>query len=251
MGKMTFVGWNNFIQLFTKDKNFWPVLGNTLIYTLWQIIHQVGGGLVIAIFLTRITKFRAGLQTFYYVPVVISTVAISQIFNKFFSVTPTGLVNSLLSLINKDWIRVEWLSNPDTSLYIAAFLEGYKYTGMYAVILYAALISVPEDLSEAAIIDGASMFRQYWNVKIPYIWPVIITNCVLVLNGSLRSFDIPFLLTGGGPGNSSELLAPYMYKQAFTSMKYGYGSAVAIAIVLLCVVLGTVFRRVTEKEDIL
>lgn len=251
MGQMKLVGLDNYIELLFNDKNFWPVLNNTIIYTLWQILHQVGGGLLIAILLTRIFKFRAGLQTFYYVPVVISTVAISQIFDKFFSVTPVGLINSLLSMINGNWIRLEWLSNPNTSLYIAAFVEGYKYAGMYAVILYAALISVPEELSEAAIIDGASMFRQYLNVKIPYIWPVIVTNCVLVLNGSLRSFDIPFLLTKGGPGNSSELLAPYMYKQAFSSMKYGYGSTVAVSIVVLCVILGGLFRRLTEREDVL
>lgn len=252
MGKMDFIGLANYIKLYTGDKNFWPVLGNTLVYTLIQVIHQVGGGLIIAIFLTRIFKFRATLQTFYYVPVVISTVAICQIFNKLFSVTPTGVVNSLLSVFGEGWLRMEWISNPEVSLYLAAFVEGYKYAGMYAVIFYAALISVPEELSEAAIIDGASLFRQYLNVKIPYIWPVIVTNCVLVINGSLRSFDISFLLTGGGPGNSSELLAPYMYKQAFTSMKYGYGSAVAVSIVILCVVIGGLFRRFTEqKEDIL
>ena len=118
------------------------------------------------------------------------------------------------------------------------------------VIFYAALIAVPEDLTEAAKIDGASVLRQYWNVKLPYILPVIVTNCVLVLNGSLRSFDIPFLLTGGGPGNTSELIVTYMYKQAFTSMKYGYGSAVAVSNVILCLVLGMTFRRLQTGRRI-
>ena len=86
-------------------------------------------------------------------------------------------------------------------------------------------------------------------MKIPYIRPVIIANCVLVLNGSLRSFDISFLLTKGGPGNSSELMSTYMYKQAFSSMKYGYGSAVAMAIVAICLMVGFVFRRVTERGE--
>lgn len=247
--EMTFVGFQNYVKLYTSDRNFWTVLLNTLYYTVMQILLQVGGGLLLAIFLTRVgTRIRVGLQTLYYFPVVISSVAICQIFNKIFSVTPTGVINALLGQINPEWTKIGWLTTSELSLYSAAFVEGYKCAGLYMVIFYAALIAVPSELSEAAEIDGANVFRQYWNVKIPYIYPVIITNCVLVLNGSLRSFDVSYLLTGGGPGNSSELLAAYMYKQAFTSMKYGYGSAVAISIVILCFILGTLFRRLTEAR---
>lgn len=251
MGDMTFVGLDNFFKLFAGDKNFLPVLTNTLEYTVLQILIQVVGGLMLAIFLTRTgRRARVSLQTLYYMPVVISSVAICQIFTKIFSVTPVGLMNALLSLINPSLEKIQWISNPRISLYVTAFVEGYKYAGLYMVIFYAALIAVPEELTEAATIDGASVYRQYVSVKLPYIYPVIITNCVLVLNGSLRSFDISFLLTKGGPGNSSELLAAYMYKQAFTSMKYGYGSAVAVAIVALCLALGTLFRRVTEPKGV-
>lgn len=250
MGKMTFVGLKNFINLYTNDRNFWAVVSNTLIYTVIEILIQVFGGLLLAIFLTRITKFRPILQTLYYIPVVISSVAICQIFSKLFSVTPTGVINAVLGFINPKWTNLVWISNPNTSLGLAAFVEGYKYAGIYMVTSYAALIGVPTELTEAAKIDGASLFRQYWNIKIPYIRPVILANCVLVLNGSLRSFDISFLLTKGGPGNSSELLAAYMYKQAFTSMKYGYGSAVAVSIVILCLLAGTIFRRLTKSDVI-
>ena len=89
------------------------------------------------------------------------------------------------------------------------------------VIFYAALIGVPDELGEAALIDGASTWQEYLYVRIPYIKPVIIANCLLVLNGSLRSFEFSYLLTHGGPGNASELMTTYMYKQAFSSMKYG------------------------------
>ena len=127
---------------------------------------------------------------------------------------------------------MEWISNDSLSLIIAASVEGYKYLGLYMVIFYAALIGIPKELDEAAIMDGAN---------------VIIANCILVLNGSLRSFDISYLLTKGGPGNSSELMSTYMYKQAFTSMKYGYGSAVAMVIVAICLIVGFLFRRFTER----
>ena len=131
-----------------------------------------------------------------------------------------------------------------------AFVEAYKYLGLYMVIFYAALIGVPDELGEAALIDGAAVWQEYLYVKIPYIKPVIIANCLLVLNGSLRSFEFSYLLTHGGPGNASELMTTYMYKQAFSSMKYGYGSSVAIMIVIICMVVGLLFRKFSgEGED--
>ncbi|MCP1102343.1 raffinose/stachyose/melibiose transport system permease protein [Aequitasia blattaphilus] len=249
VGEKTFIGIQNYIQLFTKDPIFWKTVLHTIIYTIICVAIQVFGGLLFAVFLTRINKGRAILQTLYYVPVVISSVAICQIFSKLFSVTPTGVVNAVLSNLSSKFAMFEWISNADVSLYLAAFVEGYKYLGLYMVIFYAALIGVPKELEEAAIVDGANVVQQYWKVKIPYIKPVIIANCVLVLNGSLRSFDISYLLTKGGPGNASELMSTYMYKQAFSSMKYGYGSAIAIAIVIICLLIGFVFRRFTERGD--
>ena len=91
--------------------------------------------------------------------------------------------------------------------------------------------------------------EEYLYVRIPYIKPVIIANCLLVLNGSLRSFEFSYLLTHGGPGNASELMTTYMYKQAFSSMKYGYGSSVAIMIVIICMVVGMLFRKFTGGGD--
>ena len=248
VGAKTFIGLKNYITLFTTDSVFAATIWHTLIYTAINIAIQVFGGLLFAILLSRITKGRTFLQTMYYVPVVISSVAICQIFNKLFSVTPTGIINTFLSHFNPALKTMEWTSNPKISLYVTAFVEGYKYLGLYMVIFYAALIGVPKELSEAAIVDGASTFQEYVHIRIPYIKPVIIANCTLVLNGSLRSFEYSYLLTNGGPGNSSELMTTYMYKQAFSSMKYGYGSAVAIIIVIICLGTGLVFRRFTEAK---
>ena len=97
--------------------------------------------------------------------------------------------------------------------------------------------------------DGANVVQEFIYVKIPYIMPVIVANCLLVLNGSLRSFDVSFLLTKGGPSNASELMSTYMYKQAFTSQRYGYRSAVAMAIVILCLVIGLGFRKMTAERE--
>ena len=219
VGEKVFVGFKNYIELLTQDAPQWKC-------------------------------FKAvALQTLYYIPVVISSVAICQIFTKLLSVTPTGIVNQVLSFINPSLKLMEWISNPQISLYVTAFVEAYKYLGLYMVIFYAALIGVPDELGEAALIDGASTWQEYLYVRIPYIKPVIIANCLLVLNGSLRSFEFSYLLTHGGPGNASELMTTYMYKQAFSSMKYGYGSSVAIMIVIICMVVGMLFRKFTGGGD--
>lgn len=245
VGAKTFVGFKNYIDLLTADTVFRSTVWHTLIYTVINIAIQVFGGLLFAILLSRIKKGRVALQTLYYIPVVISSVAICQIFSKLLSVTPTGIVNQLLSMINPEFATMEWISNPNLSLYVTAFVEAYKYLGLYMVIFYAALIGVPGELSEAARIDGANVIQEYWHVRIPYIKPVIVANCLLVLNGSLRSFEFSYLLTHGGPGNASELMTTYMYKQAFSSMKYGYGSSVAIMIVIICMIVGFLFRKLT------
>lgn len=247
VGDKIFIGLRNYTELLTKDDIFKTTVWHTVIYTIINVAIQVFGGLLFAVLLSRIRKGRVALQTFYYIPVVISSVAICQIFSKLFSVTPIGIVNQILSMINPSLKTMEWISNPRISLYVAAFVEAYKYLGLYMVIFYAGLIGVPSELGEAAVIDGANVFQEYWYVKIPYIKPVIIANCLLVLNGSLRSFEFSYLLTHGGPGNSSELMTTYMYKQAFTSMKYGYGSSVAIMIVIICLVVGVLFRKITGE----
>lgn len=247
VGEKVFIGLQNYAELLVRDDVFRATVWHTVIYTVINVLIQVFGGLLFAILLSRVTKGRTILQTLYYVPVVISSVAICQIFSKLLSVTPTGVVNQLLSVFNPALKVIEWTSNPDISLYVTAFVEGYKYLGLYMVIFYAALIGVPDELGEAARIDGASLFQEYWHVRIPYIKPVIIANCLLVLNGSLRSFEFSYLLTHGGPGNASELMTTYMYKQAFTSMKYGYGSAVAIMIVVICLIVGVVFKKMTGE----
>lgn len=247
MGSMKFIGIRNYIELFTQDKVVWPVLLQTMAYMLLQILFQVGGGLLLALLLTLLVRARALFQTIYYIPVVVSSVAICQIFDKLFSVTPTGLINHLLSFINEDLKMTEWLTTPILSLVVTAFAEGYKTMGVYMVTFFAALLSVPDDLSEAAKMDGANWLKTVLHVKLPYIRPIVVANMVLVLNNALRSFDFSFMLTAGGPGTSSELLASFMYKKAFGSMQYGYGSAVAVFIVAICLILASFCMKQFDK----
>jgi raffinose/stachyose/melibiose transport system permease protein len=241
---MSFVGLENFIKLFTNDEVFWKAFVNNIEYTLINVVVQITLGLIIAIILTNITRGREVFQTLYYVPVVISTVAISQIFLRVYSVEPAGLLNSFLGIFNKSLLQTEWLSSFKLALPAVALVDAYKNIGFYMVIFYSALIAIPKDVIESARIDGASGLRLYTNIILPLIKKIIITNIVLVVSGTLKSFDYAFLLTDGGPMYSTELVTTHMFRQAFSSMFYGYGSAIAVFIAVESVIVVGVIRKI-------
>ena len=194
VGEKVFVGLKNYIELITQDEVFRATIGHTLVYTVINVAIQVFGGLLFAILLSRIKKGRIALQTLYYIPVVISSVAICQIFTKLLSVTPTGIVNQVLSLINPSWKLMEWISNPQVSLYVTAFVEAYKYLGLYMVIFYAALIGVPDELGEAALIDGCTRWKTFWSVVFPLLKPTIATVAVIDAMAFWNDYLLPSLV---------------------------------------------------------
>ncbi len=230
-GAKEFCGISNYLTMLA-DREMWQAVWHTVNLSVWQVILQVGGGLLLALALNRMVVFRKTFQALYYLPVIISSVALCQMFKKIFAVMPPGLFNQILSFINQEWIKLEWLTNPKTSLGMVIFTTGYKNVAVYMLIFYSALLTVPQTLIEAARIDGANAWQVFKSITLPHLKPALIANVILVMNGSLRSYDIPALLTAGGPVNASQTQALYMYKQAFTSMKYGYGSALAMFIVL-------------------
>lgn len=246
-GDMTYVGFENFRKL-AADTEFWDSVIHTLIYALGQIVLQVGGGLLLAVLLTNIVVLRKPLQVMYYLPVIISTVALCQMFKKMFGVVPAGLINQILSAFNPKWGHIEWLTSVKSSLAMVTAVAGYKNMPVYMLIFYSAFLTVPGSLVEAAKIDGANSFQIFTKIKLVHIRPTIFANVLLVLNGSLRGFDIAKLLTAGGPINSSQLQAMYMYKQAFSSQKYGYGSAVAMFIVIESLILAILIRWISSSR---
>ena len=128
--------------------------------------------------------------------------------------------------------------------------EGWRFLGLYTIIFYAALLSVPRELEEAAQLDGASAWKVFVKIRFPHIRPVWATTMVMVVTYGLRGFDIPYLLTNGGPGQSSELVTTYMYKTAFVSTNYGYASAISVFIVLECLVaVAFIFGLIRRGND--
>lgn len=247
---MRFVGLDNYVKMLTRDDVFWTAFGNALGYLVICLVLQLGGALIVASLLTALPRARELVKTIYLLPAVISTVAIALLFQRLYSFEPVGLINQLLSVIGLEQLQTAWLSNVDTVLAAVSIPEGWRFTGLYMLIVYAALMAVPKELEEAARLDGASWWQVFWRIRFPFIRPVWITTTIMATTYALRGFDIPYLLTGGGPGQASELLTTYMYKTAFAHTDYGYASAISVFIVVECLVaVGLIFLLLRRRDN--
>lgn len=249
IGKKQFVGWENYITMF-HDTVFYKAFFNNLIYLVIVVSMQLLIGLFFAILLTYMTKHVTLVKTLYYVPCIITTVAITQLFRSMYSTEPMGLLNQILEKVGLGGMVTSWLANVGTVLSAVSIPEGWRFTGMYMVIFYAALVSLDPSVYEAAKIDGATEMQILFKIKMPLIKDIILLTLTMCLTGALRGFDIPFLLTSGGPGNASELMSTYMYKKAFSSNQYGYGSTLAVFIIIESILVVYILRRIfTSKEQ--
>ena len=246
IGKKTFVGLSNYIKLL-GDGVFRQAFCNNIIYIIIVMVLQLGFGFIIAVLLTYLKKGRGFIQTVYYIPSVITVIAISQLFTGFYSYEPLGLFNIFRKLLGME--PIAFLSEYKTVLPAVASVEGWQYIGIYMIIFYSALVSVSPDILEAARIDGASELQILVKIRIPAIANVIMLSCILSLVGALRGFAAPMNMTKGGPNHRSEILATYMYKKAFTSRDYGYGSAIAVIIVILSILGVLLISKYMDGEN--
>jgi len=225
--KMEFVGIGNYIRMF-NDVIFRAALLNNLYFMAIGTIYQVLSGLIMATILSSINWGSNTMRVLYFMPCIISSVAICKVFDKILSVQPVGIIAAFAGLLGLE--QVAFLSEPKWALLVVTLIDAYKFCGIYMVIFYSAFMALPSDVEEAAYIDGCSWFQQYFFVKLPMIRNIFMVIIVMLVNGTLKGFDVSYILTYGGPGNASELMATYMYKTAFNATRFGYGSAMAVFI---------------------
>lgn len=244
-----FVGLSNYVRLF-QDKNFLSSLLVNVKYILVVMLGQVGLGLLLALmFRFWLKKAKTLVRTLVFFPVVLPTVAVGQLFAKIYEIQPHyGLLNSFLSHIGLDKLVQPWIGQASTALWALCIMDIWVAMGFYSVIFYGALLDIPDDVLEAASIDGAGSFALFKSILLPLLRPIIITSLVFSFSGTVKMFESSLALTKGGPGGATRSLSMYMYDVSFTYNKIGYGSVVAIIIFLICIVGATIINRFDVKD---
>lgn len=247
--KWEFVGLKNYLNLF-GDKNFFKALGVNFKYISVVVIGQVGFGLLMALmFKFWLRKCKTVVRTLVFFPVVLPTVAVGQLFSKIYEIQPNyGLLNSFLSKIGLQSMVQPWLGQEKTALWALCVMDIWVAMGFYSVIFYGALLDIPDDILEAARVDGASGFQLFKRILLPLLWPMVITSTVFSFSGTVKMFESSLALTKGGPGAATKSLSMYMYDNAFTYYKVGYASVIAIVIFLICVVGSAIINKFDVKD---
>jgi raffinose/stachyose/melibiose transport system permease protein len=244
-----YIGTNNWSRLI-DDEIFFKAFSNNLRVVVLSIAIQMPLGMILAIILEvggRFFIFRI-YKTVYFFPMLMSSVAIGILF-KYVYDPVFGLVNPALEAAGLENWTHSWLGEPETALYAVIGVICWQFTPFYMVLFLAALSGVPEELREAALIDGANEGRYYLRIALPLVKGTVRTAITLSLIGSLRYFDLIWVMTEGGPNHASELMATFMYKRAFPSFEVGYGSTIASALFMIVMTLALVVFTLTRRYE--
>lgn len=249
IGNLKFIGLENYAKLFS-DKTLRIAFVNNLYFMALGTIFQLLVGLSMAILISSISRFSNILRVIYFIPCIVSSMAICKIFEKLLSVQPRGVLVAITDLLGL--APHAFLSEPEWALTFVTLIDGYKFCGLYMVIFYAAFMNIPTEVLESSFLDGCNWIKQLIYIKLPLIKNVFFMVLIILVNGCLKGFDVSFILTKGGPGYSSELVSTYMYKTAFSMSRLGYGSTLGVFILvesLIAVSLVQLIQKWCTRND--
>ena len=230
-----FVGLDNYASLAT-DEVFWKAAVNSVLFVVWRTPLEVGLGFGLALLLDRKLPGRSLLRTLFFVPVVMSLIVVTILFQRILEAN-TGLLNTFLRQAGLGALARPWLGDPGTALGAVIAVSVWKNVGFSLVILLAGLQGLPHEVLEAARVDGASGWQLVLKVTAPLMRPILAISALLSIIGGLKVFDLVFIMTRGGPTYSTEVLATLLYRQAFELNDMGVASA--IAVVMVGIIMGT------------
>ncbi len=257
-GTKTFVGLANYKELFTsEDIRFLLALKNSLLLALLSVFLQLPLSLALALALGKGIKGERLFLSVFFAPVLISTVVIGQLWLKIYN-PDYGLLNQFLRAVDLEdnimkWSGdvkdVLWLGNIKIALGAVFIPTLWQYVGYHMLLMYAGVKGVPLDLREAAMLDGASQGQVNRYIVIPYIKPIIKISVIFAVTGSLKSFDLIYVLTNGGPLHSTEVPSTLMISMLFLRNRYGMGSTIAVMLIVLCFAFALLIGAAFRKED--
>jgi len=243
-----FIGLRNYREIL-GDREVMVSLKNTAVFTITATIVQNFTALALALALDR--RFRSGglLRTIFFIPVLMSSIVVGYTWS--FLLHPLfGIVNKLLTGAGLGFLALDWLGNPHVALFSVVGMSVWRWVGYSMVIYLAALQAVPEVLYESANIDGASPLRKTVSITLPLIAQAFTINILITLIGAMKEFDIIYVTTGGGPGYATQTLAVLLYNEAFQANRMGYGSAIAVVLFVIILVMSLVQLRILRRREV-
>jgi len=240
----SFIGLANYIAV-AQDLNFWNALKNNMILVAVSMFIQMPGALLLALLINSKIRFTKFFRTVFFMPMLLSTVATGIMWILFYDPN-FGLLAKLVKALHIP-ISTAFLQG-NTALPSILMVICWQFIPYYMIIFKAGLTNVPEELYEAARIDGANPWQCFINITLPLLIPTIRTSAVLQLVGSLKYFDLFYVMMGGAPNANTELMATYMYKKGFTEFQMGYASTIAAYMFIICFAFACIFLYFTSRK---
>lgn len=245
LGNLRFVGLENYWRLL-HEPLFWKTLGNTFYFVVLGVPLSIGTSLGAALLVNaKVARFKNVYRTIYFAPVVTTLVAVAVVWRYIFH-TRYGFLNYVL-----DWFGIgpiDWMGDPHWAMPAIVIMAVWKNFGYNMIILLAALQSIPEDLYEAARIDGATFWQQFWNVTLPSLRPVLMLVSILTMTGYFQLFAEPYVMTEGGPLESTKSILFFMFDEGFKWWSLGRASAVAFLLFVIIFLVTLVQLRIGKRE---
>ena len=241
---MKFIGVENYTRLF-RDRLFWTSIFNTLKFLLLHIPLQLAVALFLAVLLNQKLRAAAFFRASFFMPVIVSGVVVTILWQQLLGFD-AGIINRLLVALGLN--KVGWLVNPDIAIYSIAVMATWKNVGLYVILFLVGLQTVPTQYYEAAKLEGANKWQQFYYITLPMINPTVFMVVVLSTIGGFSLFIEPYIMTGGGPLNKTLSGVLYIYKQAFQYYNMGYSATLGFFYALMIMTVVIIQKRVIEKE---
>lgn len=249
IGEKTWIGLGNYQKLIT-DENFTNALFNTFKYMIVQVPVILVLALLFAILMSNShkSKWADFYRSSVFMPFVLPSVAVALLWSTIFNPI-TGLLNMFLRSIGLDFLATEWLGNPDTAFWAIVWVKTWSSVGFYTLLFIAGISNIPKEVLEAADIDGASRWKKSTKIIIPMLSPVLKVVVIFLILNSLKMFEEPQLMTGGGPNRATEPLSLYMYEQAFSNFNFGYASTIGVVFFIITFIFSIFTIKTMGGDD--
>jgi raffinose/stachyose/melibiose transport system permease protein len=242
----TFVGLKYYTKLFT-DPDFYISIKNNILYAIISLIFQVGGGLVLAALLEDrfMKKFQPFFRTVLFMPSILSLAVVGLLWQVLYQ-PDIGMVNGIIRALGFSDFSFAWLSNEHTAIYAVIAVSQWQFTGYITMLLLVAMHKVPAELYEAAHLDGASRFHTFFHITIPQIKEMLLVAVTITVVGAFKVFEEVYVMTSGGPGNSSDVMGTMLYRSGFRNDEMGYAATIATIIFIITLLLSLLQIKATK-----